>query len=178
MNKILEIQNRYAEVLANCYELYQHGRKCLFEGLSDKSYNCSNCTHSTRNQFCKANSLLKKLIVLLAEGIIAEGHRHEDRGAVRGMQEGYVVGEEDAAGIRTQGAPITDEHIKSFKALNIAVALSSPKVQETIWLVPEHTGRPGLELTPEDIRILEAAVTNFNGEIIEAKRINNPKTQI
>jgi hypothetical protein len=120
--------------------------------------------------------MLKKLIRLLAEGMVAEGHGPEG-----GVQESYssdgTAAEPRPQESITQGAPITDEHIRSFKALNVAVAFSSPKAQETIWLVPKPMGHPGLEFTPEDIRILEAAVNTFNGEIVETKRIGKSKTQ-
>ncbi len=131
MNSQREIQNRYAELLDVCYHQYQSGRRCKFENDEEWRYNCSNCPENNSNRFCRANLMVKKIIRLLAESMAAEGLLKEPK---------------CAAGSLVKGAPITDEHIQNFKALNLAVALSSPKVKDTIWLVPERTGNHKFEI--------------------------------
>jgi hypothetical protein len=85
-----------------------------------------------------------------------------------------------------QNTPYTDicnisypKPIENFKALNIAVALSLPNVKETIWLVPERKGYEGMELTLEDVQVMDMAIKTFGGELIEATRINgnSPETR-
>ena len=104
--------------------------------------------------------MLKKLIKLLAESMMADGSLTEPD---------FILES------RKKRAPITDEQIRDFKALNLEVALSSPKSPETIWLVPERTGKHSLELTPEDIRIMEAATSTFGANLVEIKPQNNPQ---
>lgn len=89
------------------------------------------------------------------------------------VTDGLLNETENTAKSMVKGAPITEEQIESFKALNLAVALSSPKVQETIWLVPERTGNHEFELTPEDIRILEAVTSTFGADLIEINVLEN-----
>ncbi len=152
MNSQKEIQIRYSEILASVYQQYLKGQRCKFENDEEWRYNCSNCPENNSSRFCKANLALKKLIRLLAESMVAEG----------------LLNLPDAsAGPQEKRALITEESIENFKQLNLAVELSSPKVKETIWLVPERTGNHEFELTPEDVRILDAVTSTFGADLVE-----------
>lgn len=152
MNSQKEIQNRYAELLDVCYHQYKSGRRCKFENDEEWRYNCSNCPENNSNRFCRANLMVKKLIRLLAETMVTECLLKEPESAAESL---------------VKGAPITEEQIRNFKQLNLAVELSSPKVKDPIWLVPERTGNHKFEITPEDARILDTVISSFEADLVE-----------
>lgn len=66
--------------------------------------------------------------------------------------------------------PLTDADIASFKALGAEVRFEHPEWGE-FWLVPEYTQQDRLEITPEHIAKVSAALRTFGGKVIRFGRI-------
>ena len=75
-------------------------------------------------------------------------------------------------------AGLTAEDIESFKALEQEVLIDSDTYGK-IWIVPEYTGQPRRELTPEHVATLSRVLSVFPGARVvsfeKAKPKQNPR---
>jgi hypothetical protein len=71
---------------------------------------------------------------------------------------------------------LTDADIASFKALDAEVHFEHPEWGE-FWLVPEYTDQDRLEITPEHISRVSAALRTFGAKVVRFGRMENaPET--
>ncbi len=71
---------------------------------------------------------------------------------------------------RSSSTGLTQSDIDSFKALGAEVRFEHPEWGE-FWLVPEYTDQDRLEITPEHLAKVSAALRTFGGRVIRFGRI-------
>jgi len=67
---------------------------------------------------------------------------------------------------------ITQDDIESFKTLECEVRFRT-KEHGDIYLVPEHTDKERLEITPEDVRSIQLVVDTFDAKIVSFRRLDD-----
>ena len=151
-----ELQTRYAETLAACYALCAQGHKCRFEEGSDGAFDCARCKHSGKSKFCKANLRLKKIVSLAAECLAQRANpaaNAESPPEKAGPQPGW-----------------TAEAVESFRAKGMAYEIKTPLCGESVWIVPEKTGRDRVEFTPEEMSFLVRTADAVGGKLVALGR--------
>lgn len=68
--------------------------------------------------------------------------------------------------------PLTQADIDSFKALGVEVRFAHPEWGE-FWLVPEYTDQDRLEITPEHLAKVSAALRAFGGKVVRFGRVED-----
>ena len=82
----------------------------------------------------------------------------------------------DLADFDEQITGITQEDIESFKTLECEVRFRT-KEHGDIYLVPKHTDKDRLEITPEDVRSIQLVVDTFDAKIVSFRRLDDRKPQ-
>jgi hypothetical protein len=90
-----------------------------------------------------------------------------------------AVGDRPVMGVGQDAVPrrgLTTEDIESFKALKVEVCIHSDDCGD-LWLVPDYTGQPRKEITPEHLATIARVVDAFPGSRIVAfeKKPSSPE---
>ena len=145
-------QNRYAEALTICFDLYAQGKRCAFQEAPAKRLDCSTCERRDADDFCRSNFRLKKLVKQIAEHLARK---------VAARQQGASANDEDAR------RGWTPEAVESFRAKGMSYEIETPLCEEHIWIVPKRSGGDRIDFTPEEMAFFLQAADAVDGKIVE-----------